>query len=139
MALGIIRLAFMAKNILPPCLLSLCWLVLTTLAPAAPGDVDVTFKGKAYSAALSSQSVRAAAVQPDGKIVIGGDFFDVNEDIRPFIARLNPDGSRDTAFETRIHIEPHAIAVLNDGKLFVAGRFGNTHLPSSKNALYRLR
>ncbi|HAL72182.1 MAG TPA: hypothetical protein DCP71_10460 [Verrucomicrobiales bacterium] len=100
--------------------------------------MDVTFKGKAYSAALSSQSVRAAAVQPDGKIVIGGYFFDVNEDIRPFIARLNPDGSRDTAFETRIHIEPHAIAVLNDGKLLVAGRFENTHLPTSKNALYRL-
>ncbi|MBB5038807.1 choice-of-anchor D domain-containing protein [Prosthecobacter dejongeii] len=128
----------MAKNILPPCLLSLCWLVLTTLAPAAPGDVDVTFKGRAYGPIRSGQSVRATAVQPDGKIVIGGYFFDVNEDIRPFITRLNPDGSRDTPFETRIPIEPQAIAVLNDGKLLVAGAFASTDTTISKNTLYRL-
>ena len=138
MTLGIIRLAFMAKNILPPCLLSLCWLVLSTLAPAAPGDVDVTFKGRAYSPSLSTQSVRGSAVQPDGKMVIGGYFFDINEDVRSLIARLNPDGSRDTTFNPDIPIEPYAIAVLNDGKLLAGGRYATADSVVIKNVLYRL-
>jgi len=134
-----LRLAFMEKT-LTLSLLSLIWLTFTTLAPAAPGDVDVTFKGRAYSPELSNQSVRATAVQPDGKILIGGFFFDINEDVRSLIARLNPDGSRDTTFEpdVPIPIEPYAIAVLNDGKLLVGGRYSIADSAIIKNVLYRL-
>src|ERR1043166_1644149 len=38
-------------------------------------------------------------VQPDGKILIGGDFTSVLGVARNRIARLNPDGTVDTAFD----------------------------------------
>ena len=38
-------------------------------------------------------------VQPDGKILIGGNFTSVSGVTRNHIARLNPDGSLDTAFD----------------------------------------
>ena len=42
--------------------------------------------------------VRATAVQPDGKILIGGNFTSVLGVARNNIARLNTDGTLDTAF-----------------------------------------
>ena len=42
--------------------------------------------------------VRAVAVQPGGKILIGGDFTSVQGVARNRIARLNADGTVDTAF-----------------------------------------
>ena len=47
-------------------------------------------------------SVRVVVVQPDGKILIGGDFTTVLGGVtvtRNHIARLNPDGTLDTAFD----------------------------------------
>ena len=43
-------------------------------------------------------TVRAIAVQKDGKILIGGDFTSINGVPRKYLARLNPNGSRDTSF-----------------------------------------
>ena len=42
--------------------------------------------------------IRALLLQPDGKILIGGDFFNYNGAARDCIARLNADGSLDTSF-----------------------------------------
>ncbi len=47
-------------------------------------------------------TVRAVVVQPDGKILIGGDFTTLSPNggpavTRNYIARLNPDGTLDTA------------------------------------------
>ncbi len=42
--------------------------------------------------------VRAIVVQPDGKIVIGGSFLNVNGVGRGGVARLNADGSLDAGF-----------------------------------------
>ena len=43
-------------------------------------------------------NVRTTALQPDGKILIGGDFTSYNGTARNYIARLNADGSLDTDF-----------------------------------------
>jgi uncharacterized delta-60 repeat protein len=43
-------------------------------------------------------TVWAVAVQPDGKVLIGGDFTHINGTPRNFLARLNTDGSVDTSF-----------------------------------------
>ncbi len=66
--------------------------------------------------------VVSIAVQPDGKILIGGFFGMVGDLPRPHIARLNPDGSLDDVFAPPI-IGPsvHAIALDGDGKIVVAG------------------
>ena len=48
---------------------------------------------------ISGIAVYAMAVQPDGKILIGGNFNStVGGQVRNGIARLNPDGTLDTAF-----------------------------------------
>jgi uncharacterized delta-60 repeat protein len=68
-------------------------------------------------------SVVATAVQPDGKILIGGIFNTVLGVARKNIARLNTDGTLDTTFNTGTNGYVGAIAVQPDGKILVGGDF----------------
>jgi uncharacterized delta-60 repeat protein len=68
-------------------------------------------------------TVRVVVVQPDGKILIGGDFTTVLGVARNRIARLNPDGTLDTAFDPNANSAVLAIAVQADGKILVSGVF----------------
>jgi uncharacterized delta-60 repeat protein len=68
-------------------------------------------------------AVLATAVQPDGKILLGGNFTDVLGVTRNNIARLNMDGTLDTAFNPNANGDVHAIAVQVDGKILVGGNF----------------
>ena len=71
-------------------------------------------------------AVRAVALQPDGKILIGGDFAFIGAMEFPGVARLNDDGSVDTTFQpagfTPSHSPIRALAVQNDGKILIGGR-----------------
>ena len=72
--------------------------------------------------------IRAVVVQPDGKILIGGDFTTLSPNggaavTRNRIARLNPDGTLDTAFNPNANGEVDAIAVQADGKVLAGGVF----------------
>ena len=67
--------------------------------------------------------VAATAVQPDGKILIGGSFTTVLGVPRNNIARLNTDGTLDTAFNPNANGAVYAIAVQADGKILVGGDF----------------
>ena len=67
--------------------------------------------------------VIATAVQPDGKILIGGIFTTVLGVTRNNIARLNTDGTLDTAFNPNANGVVYAIAVQADGKILVGGYF----------------
>ncbi|MBZ5734927.1 hypothetical protein K8Z61_10505 [Nocardioides sp. TRM66260-LWL] len=74
-----------------------------------------------------SSSVFAIALQPDGKILVGGIFSTVGPDATPRqgLVRLNADGTLDTSFANPgLNDAVYAIAVLPDGKILVAGRFG---------------
>ncbi|MDQ6859859.1 MAG: delta-60 repeat domain-containing protein, partial [Verrucomicrobiota bacterium] len=55
--------------------------------------------------------VAATAVQPDGKLLIGGSFSFVLSVSRNNIARLNTDGTLDTAFNPNANSFVNAIAV----------------------------
>ena len=76
---------------------------------------------------------RVAVVQPDGKILIGGNFTTLSPNggpavARNHIARLNPDGTIDTAFNPNVNGNAGiaaivAIAVQADGKILVGGTF----------------
>ena len=68
-------------------------------------------------------AVYATAIQPDGKILIGGNFNTVFGVQRNRIARLNPDGTLDTAFNPNATDVVFAIAVQADGKILVGGFF----------------
>ena len=67
--------------------------------------------------------VRVIVVQPDGKILLGGDFTSISGVPRNHIARLNPDGTLDTAFNPNANESVFAIAVQPDGKILVGGLF----------------
>ena len=72
--------------------------------------------------------VLAVVVQPDGKILIGGGFSTLSPNggaavTRNRIARLNPDGTLDTAFDPNANGDVNAIAVQADGKILVGGFF----------------
>jgi len=67
----------------------------------------------------------AIALQPDGKILIGGWFNTVNGVARTNIARLNANGSLDTSFQVALaEGSPYvyAIRLQSDGKILVGGR-----------------
>ena len=83
--------------------------------------------------------VHAVAVQPDGKIVIGGAFTSVDGSPRTRVARLNADGTLDTAFDTGSGADDDvfALALQPDGRIIVAGEF--THVNGvNRNRLVRL-
>jgi uncharacterized delta-60 repeat protein len=70
--------------------------------------------------------VYTLALQPDGKLLIGGTFDFVNGASRPCLARLNPDGSLDSSFLNGIEGPNHfvySIALQNDGKILIYGAF----------------
>jgi uncharacterized delta-60 repeat protein len=69
----------------------------------------------------------SVAVQSDGKIVVGGGFTAINGATSNYLARLNPDGTADTAFTSNIgsglNAPAYSVAVQSDGKIVVGGRF----------------
>jgi uncharacterized delta-60 repeat protein len=73
-------------------------------------------------------SIHAVFVQPDGKILLGGYFTTLSPNggatiARNYIARLNPDGSLDTAFNPDANSAVTTIAMQADGKILVGGGF----------------
>lgn len=109
--------------------------VVTTFPAAEP--VDTTFT---LGPSLST-TPRVAVAQPDGKLILGGNFLLLNQGVAQFgLARLNVDGSLDTAFKPGA-IDPNgvvdAIAVQSDGKILIGGRFSSIN-SIARNRLARL-
>src|SRR5262249_42725018 len=67
--------------------------------------------------------VLATVVQPDGKVVIGGEFSYVNGVARQNIARLNADGSLDTSWNPGASSFVAALALDSGGNLYAGGNF----------------
>jgi len=87
------------------------------------GSVDASFDpGEGPN--LGSR-VYAIAVQPDGKIVIGGNFSTYQKIPRNGVARLNADGSLDTSFLPGEGVNGGvlAIALQSNGKMLIGGSF----------------
>ena len=92
------------------------------------GSLDLTFDPGAGFAG-GQNGVNALLLQPDGKIVAGGDFATFAGAPRSGVARLNADGSLDTTFDPGAGILGEfgsgvgALARQPDGKIIAAGRF----------------
>ena len=81
-----------------------------------------------YNAGLGPDSgVNAIALQPDGRLIIGGDFTSVGGSLRSRIARLLADGSLDTSFSvgSGANSSINALVLQPDGKTIVGGNFTN--------------
>jgi uncharacterized delta-60 repeat protein len=85
------------------------------------GSIDTTFSiGTGFSA-----SVWVMTLQPDGKILVGGDFTSYSGSARSKIIRLNTDGSIDTTFTSpgTINNTIFDIGVQTDNKIIITGFF----------------
>lgn len=83
---------------------------------------------------------RVSAVQPDGKIIVGGGFSIVNGVEKNTLARFNPDGSLDTTFNpggAGPNSTVYEIKILSDGKILIGGFFG-TYNGVAKAGIVRL-
>src|SRR6202171_6622796 len=72
--------------------------------------------------------VNVVVVQPDGKILLGGDFTTLSPNggvavTRIRIARLNPDGTLDNAFNPNANAPVWSIAGQEGGKILGGGPF----------------
>ena len=67
--------------------------------------------------------VKAIVIQPDHKILIGGNFQAVNGIPRKHLARLNPDGSPDMGFTADLDNFVEDLVLTSDGRLLAAGTF----------------
>ena len=101
----------------------------------ADGNVDTSFD----MGSGPDNSVKALALQPDGKVLIGGTFDGYDGVPRGRVARINPDGSLDSSFATGAGFERsvHAIALQPDGKV-VAGGLLTTYDGIPRNRIARL-
>ena len=74
-----------------------------------------------------NREVTCFAIQPDGRILIGGDFTEVNGQPRLCLRPLDPDGSLDASFTPLLSGAPQVIcqAILPqpDGKILLGGNF----------------
>jgi uncharacterized delta-60 repeat protein len=88
----------------------------------ANGSLDATFN-PGVSNSSPYRTVNTLAVQPDGKVLVGGYFNTLGTEGRDFIGRLNANGTVDTNFNPGANSEVCALALQADGKILVAGWF----------------
>jgi uncharacterized delta-60 repeat protein len=87
------------------------------------GSIDNTFKVGVGTHNLGY--VRTSAIQPDGKILIGGNFTSYNGTNQNYITRLNSDGTIDNTFSvgTGTNFSVRTISLQKDGKILIGGGF----------------
>jgi uncharacterized delta-60 repeat protein len=99
-------------------------------------EVDLSFN------ALLSRDVGGGdnfTLQPDGKILVFGNFQLINGVLKNQIARLNPDGSLDASFNCAACDFPISSAIVQpDGKIIVAGSFFSSSTGTSVARIARL-
>ncbi len=87
----------------------------------------------------ANNNVYTAALQPDGKIIIGGSFTTYNGTTRNCIARLNADGSLDNTFYPGSGADNSVktITLQPDGKIIIGGHF-TLYNGTTRNSIARL-
>jgi uncharacterized delta-60 repeat protein len=107
----------------------------------ANGSVDGSFSvpNGRVGGSNTLERVYALAVQPEGRVIIGGDFTIVGNTPRQHVARLNADGSLDETFDPGfIYLQRvSALALQPDGRLVIGGEFRSID-GVSRNCLARL-
>jgi uncharacterized delta-60 repeat protein len=73
----------------------------------------------------SDGSVYAIAVEPGGKLLLGGAFLHLAGQSRSHIARIGTDGTIDATFDPGADGPVHCFAVQEDGSIVVGGAFTN--------------
>jgi uncharacterized delta-60 repeat protein len=104
------------------------------------GTLDAGFNpGAGASNQFLATSILTAAIQSDGKIIIGGDFVSYNGTARNRIARLNTDGTLDASFNPGTGANSYILttAIQSDGKIIIGGAF-TSYDGTARNYVARL-
>ena len=101
----------------------------------ADGSLDTSFN----PGSGANSVVTSIALQPDNKIIIGGEFTSYNGTARNYIARLNADGSLDTSFNpgSGANSTVYSVALQPDNKIIIGGEF-TSYNGTARNRLARL-
>ena len=93
----------------------------------AAGEIDPTFATNVRGALGNDETVYAVAFQPDGKVLVGGEFYGFKDSLATGLVRLHPDGKVDAPFATALRGgfsgPVRRIRIGADGTICVAGRF----------------
>lgn len=100
-----------------------------------PGNLDISFN----IGTGANGVVFTTVVQPDGKIIIGGDFTSYNGTAMNRIARIHADGSLDGSFiiGAGADDEVSTISLQPDGKIIMGGSF-TSYNGTARNSIARL-
>ena len=107
------------------------------------GSHDTSFAMGIKFSQFNLAWIYAIAIQPDGKIVIGGDFLSFHnesgENAIFRIARLHEDGSVDKSFDTNLYFNNtiQTLSLQTDGKIVVGGIF--TQFGTTRDFICRLK
>src|SRR5207249_5858764 len=85
------------------------------------GSLDMTFNPTPGA----NDEVLSVVAQPDGKVLLGGSFTNLNGAPRNRIGRLNSNGSLDATFDPGkgANIDVNSVALQLDGKVIIGGNF----------------
>ncbi|HYG36263.1 MAG TPA: delta-60 repeat domain-containing protein, partial [Clostridia bacterium] len=89
----------------------------------ADGTVDKGFTVSVEGSYPNSPVVDTLAVQPDGKILVGGRFSSLGGQPRCNLGRLNVDGSVDMTFAPEANDRVYGVTVQADGGILLRGAF----------------
>jgi uncharacterized delta-60 repeat protein len=83
------------------------------------GSLDSSFNGTA--GVNFNDLVNVVTPLPDGKVMAGGDFTNINGVPTTYLARLNPDGTLDAGFTSGGGFNVYSMAAQPDGKVIAGG------------------
>jgi uncharacterized delta-60 repeat protein len=122
-------------------LLILINFIFITICNGQQGSIDATFNtyDDGHSGDGFDNIVRTIALQPDGNLIVGGDYFNFNGTSALYLCRLKPDGTIDENFNTGTGFngKVYASFIQNDGKIIIGGSF-TTYSGTISNRLIRL-
>jgi uncharacterized delta-60 repeat protein len=85
----------------------------------ANGSLDATFDTSGYS----GNEIESMAVQSDGKVLLGGSFWQLHGTACNNLARLNADGTLDASLAPSMNGSVLSVAVAADGRMLAGGYF----------------
>jgi uncharacterized delta-60 repeat protein len=99
----------------------LCILAFRSLLAQSPGSVDLSFG----SDSTVDNYLDALRVQPDGKVLISGEFSHVNGVARRYLARLDENGQPDLTFDAGLAAPARQFVLQPNGKILICGAFNS--------------
>jgi uncharacterized delta-60 repeat protein len=99
----------------------------------ADGSLDSSFVPQQLLGGQSGPGYYCLAIQPDGKMLVGGSYLTLGGQAWTNLARLNSDGAIDTGFKPTAggkNDYVNCVTVQSDGRLLVGGSFGTNAGPN---------